>query len=607
MEADIKQRLKDNRRLEEYYNELDSTQERSEFKGIINKLRKDNPQMNILQYWYYRLKVAEDGTSVRNISTNKQPQSKKREGNYLPALIGAGCGIVTGMVLWLIVKIVADTILLGMSAATLTILITLNLQLVLSYRYVKHIKLFVLVNVTFLLSLFLVNILSKGEDYRNYISVGLVIFSGFFIGLSSLAIAQSKLDGAKSVLSGFTYYFDEVSKVLMISVVVNMVVGVVVGLILGLLALIFKDLGTDLPQLLLIVGFTTTPYTVLGIIYDFKKPLESQDQLAIVTKLLQGLFLVVSFVVLFFLAIYIPALVPSSFSSILETGDTTAIFLGMTALTLAGVLIGGQLLRSYVQPDFYHGVQAAHIALLIEAFILVCVAGYAIGVRIDAYGITVERIIAVLAVLVGFMAVVLTGAVVIYSLVKNFDSKKYTLNLRYTFTLLLVISLILLFYIPTLVDFERLSYNYQYNRMTEGNENDLTKSLDRSYFKYNGKKPLNFLAGKYDTANTKTKIDILMTFYEVKQYQGTDDGRLEMHATKLLKKIAEDEPNADISNLALKLVQFSADDYSYTNTKSSANQACEETVDELINPNSETDIEENIISNFCAGNYVFSR
>lgn len=215
-----------------------------------------------------------------------------------------------------------------------------------------------------------------------------VILMWLFLGLLVVAFSETQKDFPLS-LDRYLYKSIE-------AIIVNLFL-LVIGIIIGALGFqLIEVTGFSVPEEVrnfsIFFVLSVIPFVGVDLIYDFKKPLsEQKDAFGIMTLITKVLYFV-SYILAVFLGAYILLLATSAFKKILDTGNTTPIFLGITAVNTIAIFFTAQ------SENFLKRRLWSTAALIIETLILLLVALYAIVLRVGQHGFTVNRLLVLSAV-----------------------------------------------------------------------------------------------------------------------------------------------------------------------------------------------------------------
>ncbi|MCX6780598.1 MAG: hypothetical protein NT003_00545 [Candidatus Magasanikbacteria bacterium] len=247
---------------------------------------------------------------------------------------------------------------------------------------------------------------SRGFDFTSFIQPALVVIYLFVIGW---AVSYMGDGGGRATSASLFIYAQKVLEICVVSVV-----SVITSILLGRLGgSLFEIVGVTIPNsvvdYLLYPIFATIPLVALVLTYDFSKPLIAQTPILGIVKFFSTIGYGLTFVLAPFLFIYLLVLLPFGFSTLLATGKTAGTFL-MLCVGCSIFLYATLLWKSARHTIIHHYTTKILLLLLsAEAAILSAVALYAVAIRIQSLGITLDRFVVagasaiVCAVCIGFV------------------------------------------------------------------------------------------------------------------------------------------------------------------------------------------------------------
>ncbi|OIP97414.1 hypothetical protein AUK40_03340 [Candidatus Wirthbacteria bacterium CG2_30_54_11] len=534
------------------------------FTEAIAAARASDPGSDVLNYWYYRLRV-EKPTPAADPSLGGQP--KKPGMNFFRRILirqdkamialAAGIGGAFSVALWWYLQYgTAGADMRTISATFLGILFS-GLWTLLVVMHDPPVKKFFVPFVAFSLfvSIGLLQFLLRfSERVASYQQLTLAI-SGLLMLFATAFVLRST--DPRRLPEAFEKFVSKCIETAATAFALAVPWLVVCGLGIGLLALIDVQTSTEVMSFLLSVPSMTCGFIALAMVYDQKRELSEQSSLVDTSGLFSQIALVLSFVIGGFLVVYLAILAPSKFSLILDTGTTASLFTSIVVIIQAVLYFLIGWIRQHQGSD-QTWLRRCVVTLSVEAAILVSVALYAMSLRIQSYGFTVDRYFALFAVSVIFCM----SAALFVLVLRMLRQKKALIDLITSITAVQFVGVVIfvlgMVVLSSMVDLEMISARNHLERVRKADV--ITTTLDRVYLQNGSSEVAGMLADEYPSSSRLLKADIALTLYSMKNYWNRSDQE-QSTIQGYLEQQYREESDRDMKDL-LRAILSASDRYS---------------------------------------------
>lgn len=476
------------------------------FKEAISVLKTEDETNDIYNYWFYKLKVLE-----------KYPETEEKKGLLnLLSIKSLIFGLLTGVLFYIIIEnknlydYNRDTVLMTLLAATG--ILGLTGYFVSEYKRVINKAVLGLSIFQSALIFIILSFFEFSSSYEIFVYVVAVPFIVLItIGLNLAAISEKK----ENLLKSFYYFIYKSIEIFIVFSIISLAVTIIGALFSQLLRIIRFNIDDDIWVFLIISTYTIIFFISTSIVYNFNKSVIEQKSYFNLINLISKLFTFLTYSNAIFLFGYILLLVPSAFGLTLRTGHTTDIFSSIVSINLFYIFIFSVSLDFLKISSLSKIKKIMYFSLFIENYILITVSFYAMGIRINEYGFSIERIIFLFFV----SGLLIINTLFFINYVKNIlkltniDSYiNYFKQIIFLSITIILAEIILILF----VDFQTISINSHFNIIK--NNHSIEKKLDRYYFANFNKKSISVLKENYKNSNTLLKIDILLTMERIKSY-----------------------------------------------------------------------------------------
>ncbi len=548
------------------------------FKEAISVLKTEDETNDIYNYWFYKLKVLE-----------KYPETEEKKGLLnLLSIKSLIFGLLTGVLFYIIIEnknlydYNRDTVLMTLLAATG--ILGLTGYFVSEYKRVINKAVLGLSIFQSALIFIILSFFEFSSSYEIFVYVVAVPFIVLItIGLNLAAISEKK----ENLLKSFYYFIYKSIEIFIVFSIISLAVTIIGALFSQLLRIIRFNIDDDIWVFLIISTYTIIFFISTSIVYNFNKSVIEQKSYFNLINLISKLFTFLTYSNAIFLFGYILLLVPSAFGLTLRTGHTTDIFSSIVSINLFYIFIFSVSLDFLKISSLSKIKKIMYFSLFIENYILITVSFYAMGIRINEYGFSIERIIFLFFI----SGLLIINTLFFINYVKNIlkltniDSYiNYFKQIIFLSITIILAEIILILF----VDFQTISINSHFNIIK--NNHSIEKKLDRYYFANFNKKSISVLKENYKNSSTLLKIDILLTMERIKSYHYYKGSVKEpyLNAINYFKSV---EKNQQILNLIEKI--------NNTDAYYLSHEDCIYHTTTILNSENISNISQTQINNFC--------
>ncbi len=509
-----------------FFSSLTSPDEHLWFASAIEETRTLEPASDILNYWYYKLRV-EQPELIESVTTGSvsKPAGTGFFRRFLIAKtkaviqLAAFMGAVTGVLLWIYVHYGTAGVDAQISIATFTLFLFAGIWLLFSFLHRPPAKApFVILGFAVLfLGTYAVQLFGHfGTAVSGYQLFALILTGFLMLGFEAFGFRSRDL---KMLPVSFEKFVSKIIEIAAMTALLSLVWMMICGLGIGLLALINIPPDGDVVSFLMFVPSCTCGFIALALAYDSSKPVYEQSSIVDGSGLLSQLSWLLSFVIGGFLLMYIAILVPTKFSLILDTGSASMLFTSIVVVIQLVLFFLIGWIRQHGERDQKTLTRVVAV-LSLESFLMVIVALYAIVLRISTYGLTVDRIFALLYVGVVFSMAGSLLYVVVRMLRAKADLPSLITGLlavQFSGVVIFILGLILT---SSVLDAEMISARDQIARVRHADK--LSVSLDREYFRNASLRVADLMDRTYGSASRQLKADTALTLYVMKENWSRD-------------------------------------------------------------------------------------
>lgn len=549
------------------------------FKEAISILKTEDETNDIYSYWFYKLKVLE-----------RYPETEEKKGLFnLLSIKSLVFGLLTGVLFYIIIEnknlydYNRDTILMTLLAVTG--ILGLTGYFISEYKKVVN---KVVLSLSIFQSVLILTILNFFEFSRSYevfvyaISIPFIVL--ITIGLNLSAISEKK----ENLVKSFYYFIYKSIEIFIVFLIISLAVTIIGALFTQLLKTIRFNIDDDIYIFLIISTYTIIFFISTSIVYDFNKSVSEQKSYFNLINLISKLFTFLTYSNAIFLFGYILLLIPSAFGLTLRTGHTTDIFSSIVSLNLFYIFIFSISLDFLKISNLSKFKKVIYFAVFIENYILIFVAFYAIIIRINEYGLSIERIIFLFFI---------SGLLIINSLffinylknifkLTNIGSYiNYFKQIIFLSIIIILTEIILILFI----DFQTISINSHFNIIKR--KHSVENKLERYYFADFKQKSISVLKENYENSNTLLKTDILLTMERIKSYHYYK-GSIKEPYSETINYFKSIEKNQQVLNLIEKISNMDSNNYL-------SHEDCIYHTTTILNSENITTISHTQINNFC--------
>lgn len=520
----------------------------------------------------------------------KYPETEEKKGLFnLLSIKSLVFGLLTGVLFYIILEnknsysYNKDTILMTLLAGTGILGLT-------GYFISEYKKVIdkVVLSLSIFQSVLILTILSFFEYSRSYEIFVYVLSIPFIvlitIGLNLSAISEKK----ENLVKSFYYFIYKSIEIFIVFLIISLAVTIIGTLFTQLLKTINIRIYGDFLEFLVVSVYTMIFFISISIVYNFNKPVSEQKSYFNLINLMSKFFTFLTYSNAIFLLGYILLLIPSAFGLTLRTGHTTDIFSSIVSINLFYIFIFSISLDFLKISNLSKFKKIIYFALFIENYILIIVSFYAIGIRINEYGLSIERIIFLFFV---------SGLLIINSLffinyiknifkLTNIDSYVNYFQKTIFLSIIIILAEIILI---LFIDFQTISINSHFNIIK--NKHSIENKLDRYYFADFREKSLSVLKENYKNSNTLLKIDIILTMERIKSYYYYKDLMKESYF-ETINHFKSIEKNQQLLNLIEKINNMDSNNYL-------SHEDCIYHTTTILSSENITTISHTQINNFC--------